>query len=678
MNTLPASAEEHPLRESNPARRVWPPPGFRRTLLCIFISICVFIPFIFFSQPVRVGDGSEFYAMAVSLSETHRPYLTQAGWAHYDELYRSNVIPGISGTAELQAFAPGLITNGGQDFPHFWFYSLGAAFFAEVADYTGLNLSIHNAFLLWHCTLLGLLLVIAVRSFRLRGLIAVLLLTFFSPAFWYLDKVHTEFFTFTLTCGSVILFLHRKYLPAAFLLATAATQNISFSVISLFVVGVALYEKHGAKWKITDLLLLSVTLLVNALHPGYYLLRYGALSPQFISGGAQAAVNLQRFYVWFLDPDIGLLPNWWFGIIILVAALLIAIREKWRFTGLRSWLLLTFVYLVVCLLAQSSTVNLNSGASPGPSRYTIWYLALFIPPLLLLLRSVEKTRLRVLVLTLAVMLAGYTSITNYNPSLVGVAHCQPSAASYWIQKYLPWLYNPPPEVFAERYGGMCEPILGMKNTVVIAPDCRKLLHLNPRRGEPLTITGASGCNLDFEQVSELLSVDSYEPDGKTKFVYRSLNRADRTTSNFTPKIGEDYPFSFASILTQAVGADYRSWGLFEDWGIWTVGESATLTLPCPDTAEGFSGLEIEVKPFITDAHPEISAAIEIDGQPAWSGSLESQQTIQFSVPPIACRQEDVMAMRISIANPLSRATLGISGDKRQLGLGFINLRYLDQ
>ena len=670
--------EENLLRETDPARRVWPPPGFRRILLCVFISICVFIPFLFFSRPVRVGDGSEYYAMAVGLSETHRPYLTQAGWAHYDELYRSNAIPGISGSAELRAFVPELIANGGQDFPHFWFYSLGAAFFAEIADYAGLNLSIHNAFLLWHCTLLALLLIIAARSFKWRGLFAVLLLTFFSPAFWYLDKVHTEFFTFTLTCAAVILFLRQKYLPAALLLALTATQNISFSVISLLVVGIALYEKRRAKWKITELLLLSATLLVNALHPGYYLLRYGALSPQFVSGGAQAAVNLLRFYVWFLDPDIGLLPNWWFGVIIFVAGLMITIREKWRLAGLRSWLLLTLVYLVVSLLAQSSTVNLNSGASPGPSRYTIWYLALFIPALLLLLRSVEKTRLGLLALTLVVMLAGYTSITTYKPSLVGVAHCQPSAASYWIQKDLPWLYNPPPEVFAERYGGKCEPVMGMKNTVVIAPDCHKFLLLNPRIDEALTITGASGCNLDFKRVSELLSVDTIEPDGKSKFAYRRLNRADATASNFTPKIGEVYSFSFASILTQAVGADYRSWGLFEDWGIWTVGESATLTLPCPGTGVNFSGFEIEVKPFVTDAHPEVSAAIEVDGQPVWSGSLESEQTIQFSVPSIACRQQDYLAMRITVDSPRSRADLGISGDKRKLGLGFINLRYLDQ
>ena len=120
MDTQPGRTEDYSSRPSDNSRRFLSGPSARRYLLCAVISICVFIPFLF-TRPVRVGDGSEYYAMAVALSETHHPYMTEPGWTYYDQLYRSNAIPGITGSAELRAFAPELTLNGGQDFPHFWF-----------------------------------------------------------------------------------------------------------------------------------------------------------------------------------------------------------------------------------------------------------------------------------------------------------------------------------------------------------------------------------------------------------------------------------------------------------------------------------------------------------------------------------------------------------------------------
>ncbi len=677
MNVQTDVTEDRTPESGSTRRRGFLNPTARRYLVCIFISICVYIPFLFFTQPVRVGDGSEYYAMAVAWSETHRPFMTETGWKYYDQLYRSNAIPGISGTESLRGFAPELTTNGGQDFPHFWFYSLGAAVIAEMADYAGINIPIHNPFLLWHCALLALLLVIAMREYGWRGLLAALLLTFLSPAFWYLDKVHTEFFTFTLTTSAVILFTRRKYLPAALLLALTATQNISFSLISVFVLGLWIYTKRNSRWKTWEIVQSLAVLLINALHPAYYLLRHGALSPQFLSGGAQTGLNLSRFWIWWLDPDVGLLPNWWFGVLIIILALIIGFQRKWKFAGVRLWILLIFVYLTVSLLAQSSTVNLNSGASPGPSRYVVWYLALFFPALLLLLQSAGKTHLSTMAFVLVVLLAGSYSMRHFLPSLVGVAHCQPSTSSYWIQKNLPWLYDPPLEIFAERYGGACEPILSIKNIAVIGPDCRKVLVLNHRDDAPFTITGASGCRLDFEQISKLVTTKLDSATWPEDGVYYRLSREETSTNVFSPQTGIDYPLAFANTLTQAVGADYRSWGLFEDWGVWTVGETSTLIVPCPKDVHTISNLEVMVQPFVTDTHPAVTASIQIDGQQAWSGTLTGPQTISLSLQADTCKSNDNMTMRIVVDNPLSRANLGISGDNRKLGIGFIRLRFLN-
>lgn len=649
-------------------------------LLAVLISFCVYLPFFFFTQPVRVGDGSEYYAMAVAWAETHRPYMTETGWAHYDLLYASNAIPGINGSEELRNFSPELMVKGGQDFNHFWFYSLGAAVIAEMGDYSGINIPIHTAFLIWHCVLLALLLIVSLRYFGWRGLLVALLLTFLSPAFWYLDKVHSEFFTFCLATIAVIYFIRRKYFPSAFFLALAATQNISFSFISLFVLGIGIFKRPKTKWKADETILLLASVLVNLLHPAYYLLRYGTPDPQFLSGGAQAGLHLSHFWIWLLDPDVGLLPNWWFGIVLLLLALIIAIKRKFKFDGLHIWLVFCLVYLVVSLFAQGSTVNLNSGASPGLARYGLWYLALFFPLLMLLIREFKNPGWKAGVFSLFAVLAAVYSGFTYLPTNGGTAHCQPSTFSWWLQKNLPGMYDPPAEIFAERFSGICENIEWVKNAAIIAPDCRKVLISNYQvGGDEFIVTGAAGCNLDFSKVSRLISRKFSTGAWTDSNSYYRLSREEVVASQLSPIAGDWYAFSFGSSFSQSTGADYRHWGLLEDWGVWSVGKQAELSLPCPSVDNGTippTLLELELKPFITEIHPQLTASISLDGEEAWSGTLTGTQIISMAFPAAVCTNEDSMTMRTHIDNPVSRTELGISGDMRKLGIGVMRLRYV--
>jgi hypothetical protein len=61
-------------------------------VLIIIGVFAVFIPFIFFSKPVRVGDGSEYYAMALAWSKTNRPSMNESSWQAYDNLIASGEI----------------------------------------------------------------------------------------------------------------------------------------------------------------------------------------------------------------------------------------------------------------------------------------------------------------------------------------------------------------------------------------------------------------------------------------------------------------------------------------------------------------------------------------------------------------------------------------------------------
>jgi len=650
-------------------------------LVAVLISFCIFIPFFFFTQPVRVGDGSEYYAMGVSWAETHRPYMTESGWAHYNLLYQSNAIPGIESPQQLRSFAPYLVSSGGQDFNHFWFYSLAAAFIAELGDYSGLTISLHAAFLVLHFLLLAALFSNAVYFYQWQGLLTALVLTLLSPVFWYLDKVHTEFFTFAVTSIAVIFFLKRRYFASALCLALAATQNISFLLISLFVLMVGVVQNGKGKWNASSILLIGGSLLLNALHPLYYLTRYGVPSPQFLSGSAQAGLYLSRFWIWLLDPDVGLLPNWWFGCLVLLIALFITAKRKWRFDYLRPWLGFLLVFLVVSLVAQSSTINLNSGASPGPSRYALWYLCLFFPALLLIIRTNRQKWWMRTGFSILVLLGGIYSAMNFLPVSGSTAHCQPSALSWWLQRNLPGLYDPPAEIFTERYGGACELIVSHKKAAIIGPDCRKIYLTGSNLSGDFLITGAAGCNLDFAKINSKVKnrIQSGEWPGGDGYFH--LSTEDVVNAAFIPVVGVEYSFGLGSPLTQAIGVNYHQWGLLEDWGFWSVGKSAVLHLPCPADAEQAEppvNIELELEPFVYNDHSAVNASIELDGKTGWSGTLSEPQVLRMALPDGTCSQINMVTMRILVNNPASRAELGISGDLRNLGVGLRRMRYLHQ
>ncbi len=650
-------------------------------LAALVIGICIYIPFFFFTQPVRVGDGSEYYAMGVAWAETHRPYMTGSAWDHYALLYQSNVVPGINSPEQLRNFSPQLVTAQGQDFNHFWFYSFTAALIAELGDYSGINFPLHTAFLILHCLLLIALFAVAVHFFSWSGLFTALILTVLSPAFWYLDKVHTEFFTFVTTSIAVIIFLNRRYFASALCLALAATQNISFLLISLAVLAWGIYQQGRQKWKKTTIVLIVATLAVNALHPLYYLLRFGVPSPQFLSGSARAGLHLSQFWIWLLDPDVGLLPNWWVGVVILLWALTIAINRRSRFSGLRNWLGFTLAFLVVSLLAQSSTINLNSGASPGLSRYALWYLCLFFPALLLMIRSIRQNLWIMMSLAVIGLLGVAYSVGFYLPTRGGTAHCQPSLVSWWVQKYLPALYDPPEEIFIERYGGQCENIAAQKNAAIIGPDCRKVYLSSYSGAGDFLVTGAAGCDLDFEQVNLMIKEKTTSGTWPAADGYYRFSSDEIRNAAFSPTPELDYSFTLGSPLTQSIGPRYRQWGLLEDWGFWSVGKNSSLHLPCPaDTTNVQPPLyiELEWEPFVFGEQDEVHASIELDGQTAWSGTLTGQQVILLPMHAAACSHGNSVTMRIKVDNPASRAELGISGDMRKLGVGLRRMRYLQQ
>lgn len=647
----------------------------RVDLLIVLSCIGIFIPFLFFSQPVRVGDGSEYYALSTAWSSTHKPFMTEESWKIYDQLFDSGSITGLVDSSSLKVWWQSLMLGPTYDEPHFWFYSLCAAVISEFGDLVGVRIPIHSSFLLFHCILLASLLIVAWRNFGWKGLVAAIILTFISPIIWYFNKVHTEFFTYCLTTSAVILFLKRKYLHSALFLALTATQNISFSAISLLVLGLGILHRGKRNYSLGDAAMLIVTIGLIAIHPVYYYSRWGIVDPTFLIGSANVGENLRYFYVWTFDPDLGLLPNWPISFVLLVVSAF-ALRNRMtdRSTFL-SWLVFVLCYVSVSLWAQSSTTNLNSGATPGLARYSLWYLALFIPSTFLLLEKAVQIKTKWYAgLYLALLLSGFAYNAHFYLPSKPEAYTQPSLVSYWLQRHFPRLYDPPPEIFAERYGGIGEMSAIPETSAIIGPDCRKILTFQSSQDDDYTVLGGKGCNIDPEKLDSVL-IRYNEVRKLDSPTYYNLSKEELQSVLFVPRVMEWMSAAIGGNVSRMM---MSGWSSPEIWGTWSKGKYASLMIPCPadkGVSEGPMTIELDLVPFIADKHPVVIFQINNDNEKVWHGSIEKEEIIEVMLSENSCDSNDATTLTFYIENPMSPTSLGLSGDDRKIGVGLRRIRF---
>ena len=457
----------------------------------------------------RVGDGNEYYALFFAWTETQRPWMTQPAYDVFQAFFNSGKVSVLVPAETLQQMFAPLRVNDTGDFNHFWLYSLLAAICSGLVHSLGISLDAHDSFLVLHFLLLTGTLWVAFRHFGLTGLVVVLAMTFASPMVWFIDKVHTEFFTFCLATSAVVLFAARRNVASAALLAMTSTQNPSFAIVAM----VPLAWRALAEWKrpytVFEVAGIVTTALLVLAHPVYYFVRLGVVTPQLALTGITKDNSIFISFIWLFDPDVGLLPNWPLGTVFLLASIWALIAQ--RNTARPGWRYLSFasVYFLASFYFQSLTVNLNSGATPGLARYATWYMPLLFP-LIHQLFVFARHRIPVAVgLGLAIILgAAYTAI-DADPRQFG-KYVVPSMPSQFIQTRMPWLYDPPPEIFVERYSGIGEGIRRSTVRGVLGPDCRKLLVLPyPDRRD---VTASEDCQSKLDEArAAVLDVTDPKP-----------------------------------------------------------------------------------------------------------------------------------------------------------------------
>lgn len=403
----------------------------------------------------RVGDGHEYFAMYYAFATECQPYVTAdvvrtyeaEQEAHPVERFASSSVFSKQFLEKLQVTKDGEVQ---QDFPHFWFYSLLAAFFSPVTHVLGLGAT--TSFLLLHTVLLWFAAMVCYRYHGWPGLLAFAILWLASPIAWYTNKVHTELFTFAVGVAAMAFAGSRRYLAAGFCMAVLSTQNPLWGALAVAATGWHLIVnlRKGFRW--WEFAAMAATGGVLALHPVYYLTRYEVVTPQFLTGAAGGFMGLDVALVALADPQLGLLPNWPIGVVLLLAAVVLAIRGGVRQVRVGLFVcLFVALWVAVSLYSHGSTGHQDHGAILYASRYGTWYIPLFLPLAVVVIAAVRRLRYpaRWGVVGAAAALA-LISASQYWPQRksdpVG-----PTPFARTLLHTFPSLYRPYPQVFIQRF-----------------------------------------------------------------------------------------------------------------------------------------------------------------------------------------------------------------------------------
>lgn len=397
--------------------------------LVLALALLVLRP-AFRERPQAHGDSGEYYLTAESWMNHASPLLHGEDVVSLGQQAQRHRIRGTFGRL-LGAYlgAPDGTVHG----IHFWAYPLATLPAKALLRLLGQNElkapQITNGLFL----LAGLAHILFHSRFAplARGVLGTAFL--FSPALPFVLWPHPEIFTYVLTT-SALVFRHDERPVAG--IACAALASLQNGPVLLLALALWSWDVLRGTWRrrVHD----SLALLPAFAPPLLALWSFGVPS-LLIPVGAASVSNLSVGRAWELigDLNIGLLPFVPVTLVVGAASLV------WRPSGA---LLGNALLIAALALAASVVTNWNHG-TVGPSRYTVWLLPLLLD---VMARVAEhpSPRWRTAALLAASVQAG-TALERGGPH-APADHLHLSGAALFVLERWPALYNPTPEIFAER------------------------------------------------------------------------------------------------------------------------------------------------------------------------------------------------------------------------------------
>jgi hypothetical protein len=418
------------------------------------------------SKPRVVGDSAEYIAMSLNMAHFSAPSLSTTDL--------KTAAPYISGVNITDPDYRG--SDGRQDMPHFWFYSLLAAPFVRVALLLG------RVPIAGFTVLNALLLLAAAIALERNVSAAVAAFVVAGPILWWVDKAHTEAFTVSLLAIAVALLAPAPWWSIV-ALGAASTQNPPIAAAMIIVAAWAL----GARgWRERRLWIASAAGGVLALlHPLYYQARLGMWSGLSIGLDRHLPTSRELLAV-LTDPNLGILVHDPFLTLAVITAFFVAWLR--RPAGLlRGRHVAVMLIALLFLVSFTQAGNFNSGGTPSVSRYGLWLIPLAVG---VLATSATSAWMRVLAVTSVIWCSVF-----FAPSLAE-EYLKPTPLAATIWHRWPDLDNPMAEVFTERVSGREPP----PKPPIATSGCEKVLLVGngttaawPATCAPPTISIPSEC-----------------------------------------------------------------------------------------------------------------------------------------------------------------------------------------
>jgi len=429
------------------------PPTRRVRMLFLLAFGALLFSLIAQSEPRHVGDTGQYVVMAENLGHFESPSASPADLARTRQHF-----PGNEGAVPEMPRYRG--PDGRQDFPRFWFYSLIAAPFVRIAEAMGA--SPVRGFTALNVILLMLTAALLVSRISLAATVLVVA----GPILWWVDKAHAEPLIMTLIAAALVLLRSSPWWSIV-ALGAASTQEPVIAGAMVLLAALSLYRsgwQDRRLWMAT-----AVGVLLALLHPFYYQIRLGVWTGLFLSIDYHWPAIREIFTVPF-DPNLGVFVlDPLLGLALAVACIEAATRPKRMPLDLTD--LAIGLIVLAFLLNFSQVANVNSGGTPGLSRYGLWLVPFAIP---VLSNVPASTRWSKALAALAVVWCA----TAFAPDRAD-QYLRPTefAAELWTR--WPSVDNPVAEIFAERVSG-----LESASPPLATAGCEKILLMGDGKDAP--------------------------------------------------------------------------------------------------------------------------------------------------------------------------------------------------
>ena len=455
------------------------PAGIITTLSILFLlGYLLFLGFT--EDPIRTGDGHEYALMLESFWNHGSPDLQKCDIDSLMQLIDSKATQGYFKESINVYFplfhGPRSLLKGSFGYVfglnekaycyHFWFYSLINIPSKALLHAFGRNEAC--AFQVTNVLIFVMIFLIVIFSHETNIAHLYLFILFvFSGSLFYFRWSHPEVFSAGCFLGSLIFFDQKKYLTAAFLTAFGSLQNPPIALFIPVLLGhhLATYwraernQDHWLKntWAIIrahkySALGYCCVLLITSFPSAFYWFYFGKPNLLVYYGGTSTSnITGNRLFSLFFDLNQGMVVV--IPLIMLITTGLMVTRLLSRKMVNRS----EFTYLwpigAMLFMACTSiqTTNFNSGQSVF-NRYCYW---LQIPILYYFVCSLNYRKLFshfILMFTLFTQIFISTHFQGWHSESEG-GYLKMKPFARWVMNNYSNLYNPPPEIFAERVQG---------------------------------------------------------------------------------------------------------------------------------------------------------------------------------------------------------------------------------